>query len=138
MCDLLPLIQDKLNIIFTWDKYKESKCKSIFLFLINYDKLTMSCCTGNIANKPADLDLCCFQLSLYLVSYCFLKSLCMVINKIRDKLGSLCIICSFGQVKFSLDKYIMAIYLSLATYKMFLIHTPDFMLKNVQLYLCCI
>ena len=62
----------------------------------------------------------------------------MVINKIRDKLGSLCIICSFGQVKFLLDKYIMAIYLSLGKYKMLLICTPDFMLQNVHLDLCCI
>ena len=33
----------------------------------------------------------------------------MVINKERDKLGSLCIICSLGQVTFSLDVYIKAI-----------------------------
>ena len=59
LSDLLPLIQDKLNIIFTWDKYKESKCKSIFLFLINYNEITMSCCMENIVNKPADMDLCC-------------------------------------------------------------------------------
>ena len=44
----------------------------------------------------------------------------MVITKVRDKLGSLCIICSLGQVKFLLDKYTMAIYLSLGTYKFLL------------------
>ena len=33
----------------------------------------------------------------------------MVINKVMDKLGFLCIICSLGQVKFSFDKYIMGI-----------------------------
>ena len=36
-----------------------------------------------LLQKPADLDLHCFHLSLYPVSYCFLKSLCMVINKVR-------------------------------------------------------
>ena len=36
-----------------------------------------------------------------------------MVYKQRDKLGSFCIICSLGQVKFSLDKYIMAIYLAL-------------------------
>ena len=44
----------------------------------------------------------------------------MVINNVRDKLGSLCIICSLGQVKFSLDMYIMAIYLFLGKYKILL------------------
>ena len=38
----------------------------------------------------------------------------------KGKLGSLCITCSLGQVKFSLDKYIMAIYLSLGKYKILL------------------
>ena len=44
----------------------------------------------------------------------------MVMNKVRDKLGSLCIICYLGQVKISLDKYIMAINLSLGKYKILL------------------
>ena len=48
----------------------------------------------------------------------------MVIDKVRDELGSLCIICSMGQVKFSLDKYIMAIYLSLGKYKILLFPNP--------------
>ena len=46
------------------------------------------------------------------------------IGKVRAKLSSLCIICSVGQVKFSLDKYIMAIYLSLGKYKILLFSTP--------------
>ena len=44
----------------------------------------------------------------------------MFIYKVRDKLGSLCITCSLGQVRFSLDKHIMAIYLSLGKYKILL------------------
>ena len=36
----------------------------------------------------------------------------------RAKLGSLCIICSFGQVNLSLDKYLMTIYLSLDKYQL--------------------
>ena len=58
-----------------------------------------------------DLDLHCFQLSLYLVSDCF-EDFMNGISKVRAKLSSLCIICSMGQVKLSLDKYIyMAFYL---------------------------
>ena len=50
----------------------------------------------------------------------------MVINKVRDELGSLCIICSFGQVKFSLDKYIMTIYLSVGKFKVLLFQHPSY------------
>ena len=51
--------------------------------------------------KPADLDSHCFQLRLYLFSYCFLKSLCMIISKVRgSSRGSLCIICSLGHVHY--------------------------------------
>ena len=62
--------------------------------------------------KPVVLDLHCFQLSLYLVSDCF-EEFMNGISKVRAKLISLCIICSLGQVKLSLDKYIynMAFYL---------------------------
>ena len=49
----------------------------------------------------------------------------MVINKVRDELGSLCIISSLGQVKFSLDKYIMVNYLSMGKYKFCYFQTPD-------------
>ena len=75
-----------------------------------------------LQKEPADLDLHSFQLSLYmhLFTYCFLKSLCMVINKVRDKLCSLCMIGSLGKKKKSLDKYIMATYLSLGKYKILL------------------
>ena len=48
----------------------------------------------------------------------------MVINKVRDKLGSLCIICSLLQVQFSLDKYIMAINLFLGKYTFCYFHAP--------------
>ena len=65
-----------------------------------------------VVKKPADLDLHCFQLSLYLV-YTDLKEFMHGISKIRAKMSSLCIICSLEQVKFSLDKYFMDVYLSL-------------------------
>ena len=42
------------------------------------------------------------------------------ISIVRAKLSSLCIICSLGQVNFSFDKCIMAIYLSLGKYKVLL------------------
>ena len=44
----------------------------------------------------------------------------MVITNVRNKLGSLCIICSLSQVKSLLDKYIMSIYLYLGRYKFLL------------------
>ena len=79
-----------------------------------------------LLQKPADLDLHCFHLSLYLVSYCFFKEFMYSDQQRKCKLGSLCITCFLGQVKFSLDKYIMAIYLSLGKYKilLFAIHLP--------------
>ena len=46
------------------------------------------------------------------------------ISIIKAKLSSLCIICSFGQVKFSLDKYIMAFYLSLGKYMYYFLLFP--------------
>ena len=76
-----------------------------------------------LLQKPADLDLHCFQLSLYLVSNCF-KDFLHGISKVRAKLSYLCIICSLGQVKFSLDRYIIAMYLSLGKYFFFYISTP--------------
>ena len=48
------------------------------------------------------------------------------ISTIRAKLSCLCIICPLGQVKFSLDKYIMAIYFSWASMKFSYFHTPVF------------
>ena len=49
-----------------------------------------------------------------------LKRLYMVYSKVRAKLSSLCIICSLEQVKFSLDKFIMTICLSLGKYEILL------------------
>ena len=62
--------------------------------------------------KPADLDL---QFSLEFISgfILFYRVTCIIflgISKISAKLSSLCSIRSLGQVKFSLDKYIKAIY----------------------------
>ena len=66
----------------------------MFPILINYYELTMSCCMENSVDldQLADLDLHSFQFN-FIYIYSFLTSLCMVINKIRDELGSLCIIC---------------------------------------------
>ena len=47
------------------------------------------------------------------------------VSKVRAKLGSFCIICSLGQVKFSLYKCIMAIQLSLGKYKILLFPHPS-------------
>ena len=46
------------------------------------------------------------------------------ISKVRAKPSSLCIIYSLEQVKFSLDKYITAIQLSLGKYKILLFPHP--------------
>ena len=45
------------------------------------------------------------------VNYC--------LSTLKAKLSSLCIICSLGQVKPSLDKYLILIYLSLGKYQLF-------------------
>ena len=72
--------------------------------------------------SSADLDLhCfnCFNICFHTVFIEFMHG----ISKVRAKLGSLCIICSLGQVRFSLDKYLMVIYLSLGSYKKILFST---------------
>ena len=102
------------------DKYNCIKLTQ-FHILINYYELT--CCIENSVKKPADLDLHCLHLCLYLVSYCF-KECMHGISKVRSKLSSLCTICSLGQVKFSFDNYIMTIYLSLGKYKNLLFPHP--------------
>ena len=63
------------------------------------------------------LDLHCFQLSFIsgFILHAF-KEFIHGTSKLKAKLSSLCIIYSLGQIKFSLDKYIMAIYLSLGKY----------------------
>ena len=60
------------------DKFRESLYNSIYHFFVYYDELTMSCCMENnvdpdqlASQKPADLDLHCFQSSLCHVSFCF-------------------------------------------------------------------
>ena len=77
----------------------------------------MLCCIENSVDpdqlalkQPADQDPHCFPLRS---GFIFFKSL-----------SSLCIFCSLGQVKFSLDKYIMAIYLSQGKYKILLFPHP--------------
>ena len=51
------------------------------------------------------------QFSLEFISdfILFSKKLTFTISTVSAKLSCLCIICPLGQVKFSLDKYIMAI-----------------------------
>ena len=66
-----------------------------------------------------DLDLLCFQLSLYLS-----RKFTFDINTGRTKLCCLCFICHLGQVNFSLDKCIMEFYFSLGKYKMLLFSHP--------------
>ena len=61
-------------------------------------------------------------MSLYLVSYGVFLRILHGISKVSAKLKCLCIICSLGQVHFSLDKY-MAIYLTLGKYKFFSMST---------------
>ena len=104
MPDLSKLVlfhsgQVKNFYILSWDKYKQLM-QFCISFLINYHELKRPCCMQNIVDpdqlaSSADLDLHCFQLSLYLVTECTHG-----ISKIRAKLSSSCIICSLGQVKF--------------------------------------
>ena len=61
-----------------------------------------------LLQKPVDLDLHCLQESQYLHGFILFFESVNCLSTERYKL-----ICTFGQVKFSLDKYIMAIYLSL-------------------------
>ena len=98
------LIQDKLKNSFylSVDKYKCIKfIKSCIHDLISYYEFT--CCIENsvdpwIYNVYKRVDI--------LVSYCFRK--CKLF-----KLRKVLLICTIGQANFFLDKYIMAIYLSL-------------------------
>ena len=60
-----------------------------------------------LQEKPADQDPYCLQELIYIKCHTVLQRInCS--STVRFKL-----ICSFGQVKFSMDKYIMAIYFSL-------------------------
>ena len=70
-----------------------------------------------LLQKPANLDLHFLQESWYLISYCFQSVNCLSTERYK-------LICSFGQVKFSLDKNSMAIYLSLDKQKILLFPHP--------------
>ena len=61
-----------------------------------------------LLKKPADLDLHCLQKELIPAWFHTVFESVNCLSTERYKL-----ICTIGQVKFSLDKYIMAIYLSL-------------------------
>ena len=60
-----------------------------------------------LQEKPADQDPCCLQELIYIWFHTVFERI-NCLNTVRYKL-----ICSFGQVKFSMDKYILAFYLSL-------------------------
>ena len=101
-----------ISIYLSWDKHKESKCYSAFQIQFGLNLQAICKTVWILIRKPADLDLYCFHLSLYLISYRFQKKLTFGISKIKAKLSCFCIICPLGQVKFSLDGYIVTIYLS--------------------------
>ena len=74
-----------------------------------------------LLQKPADLDLHCLQevISCFIL---YFKSLYKCLNTVRYIKAT--VICFYGLVKFSLDKYIMAIYLSLGKYNFLLFPNP--------------
>ena len=71
-----------------------------------------------LEEKPADHDPYCLQELVYIWFHTVFERI-NCLSMVRYKL-----ICSFGQVKFSMDKYIMAIYLSLDKYKILLFPHP--------------
>ena len=78
------------------------------------------------SEKPADQDPYCLntRVKIYLVSCCFWRII--YLSTVRYML-----ICSFGQVKFSMDKYIMPFYLPLD----FTISTPlSINTENLKIY----
>ena len=87
--------------------------RKLMQFCISYwsNYFKHACCwilISCLLQKPADLDLHCFQLSLYLSSLIlFSIKFTFGISTVRAKLSCLYIICHLGQVKFSQDKYIM-------------------------------
>ena len=121
MSDLV-LVHLEISIYLSWDKYKNINTILYFIFwyIITYSHVVWKTVWSLISwlVKPADLNLHCFQKSIYLVSFYFQKSLYI---KQHSK-GSF--FCSLGQVKFSLDKYIMVIFLSLDKYQICYFHIP--------------
>ena len=73
-----------------------------------------------VLKKPADLDLHCFQLSLYVVLYC-----CFFKNQQSTEFFV------YYQVKYSLDKYIMTIYLG-TSIKFWLFLHPENIVEDLQ------
>ena len=110
------------------EQVTETKVNAIlYLIFDNYDELM--CCGKN----SADLDqLASSESTLFSIEFMsgfilFLKNLynhVYCFSTLRAKLSSLCIICSLGQVKLSLDKYLTTIYLSLGKYQLLLFHCP--------------
>ena len=111
------------------DKYKVNV---ILYFILNLHAVwkTLWILISWLLKKPADLDLHCFQLSLYL----FFKKVYIGISTVRPKLSCLCIICPLGQVKFSLDKCIIYFYLSLDKFKILSTSTPLIKEKHLTLF----
>ena len=133
------------NFLFTHlslDKYKWIKliqfCPLYFIFWLIITSSHVALKTvwiqiNWLLKKPADLDLHCLQDRWYLVVYCFESVNCLSTERFK-------LICSFGQVHFSLDKYIMALYLSLDKWIILIfphpciLHTPKvcIMLKMLK------
>ena len=76
---------------------------------------------GWLLQKPADLDLNCLQeKSAYQDPYWLQELIYIWFHTVFERINCLStvrynykLICSFGQVKFSMDKYILAFYFSL-------------------------
>ena len=111
-------IQDKLkiSIYLSLDKYKCIKlikfCISVFIFwlIITSSHLalkTVWILISWLLQKPADQDPNCLQELIYNWFHTVFERI-NCLSTVRYKL-----ICSFGQVKFSMGKYILAFYLSL-------------------------
>ena len=88
-------------------------------FFIKVLEIPSECQTVWIKTKPdkitPDLGLNCLQR--------YMQTVCNGTCTSRQKINSFGIICSLGKVKLSLDKYLMAIYLSLCKYQL-LLFTP--------------
>ena len=84
-----------------------------------------------LLQKPADLDLHCLQeKSADQDPYCLQELIYIWFHTVFERINCLStvrykLICSFGQVTFSMDKYILAFYLSLDKWQIYYFHTPD-------------
>ena len=75
---------------------------------VDPDQLASSLDLHCLQEKPADQDPYCLQEVMYIWFHTIFERINNCLSTVRYKL-----ICSFGQIKFSMDKYILAFYLSL-------------------------